>query len=85
MSRDEIIEVIRNQRNLSINKSLTLISDYCIEKGKSISDTVRLVNALSTAPMIIGDYVNTALNYFITKYSICRVYDSRTNEVLHIY
>lgn len=86
MTRDEIIELLRSNFSIPPNKALSLLSDYCYERGKNPKDINRLLNALVIKPsFILSHYVTIALAWYKVKYNINTILDSKTGKIIHIY
>ena len=82
MDRNETIELSRLVAfdKVPIPKALKAITDYCLEKGKSDIDISVLKEYLARDVVMLGFYLNQALEYFERKFVICKLWSAPINN-----
>lgn len=84
MNRNEVITLLKEIlfKN-SIDSSVKLLEEYCVEKGKDMKyfdafiRTLLLTNNINTC-------ASTAIDFYITKHGIYRLYNKH-NQLIYIY
>lgn len=75
MDREKIVALARSYylgSPIAIERALSLISEYCLERGKSEADTSRFIKSI-VAIGNIWHYFATALSWYEKKFSIMKV------------
>lgn len=77
MDRETILNISRKfylkRDNLTTNEVDSVISSYCIEKGKKYAETQLLLYALYKNPPIMNSCFIEALTYFEKKFTIFKL------------
>lgn len=86
MDRETILEISKKfylkGENLTTNEVDSVISSYCIEKGKRYADTQLFLYALYRNPPIMNSCFVEALTYFEKKFTISKLF-SAINPMLN--
>lgn len=82
MDRNETIELSRLAAfdKVPIPKALKVITDYCLEKGKSDINISVLKEYLARDVVMLGSCLNQALEYFERKFVICKLWSAPINN-----
>lgn len=81
MDKDTLIRMLRNG-TFNEYDIITIISEYCIEKGKNLKD---IQNFISIAlPINPHYYFNYALDYYKRKFGVVTIID-KEGKILLIY
>ena len=74
MDKETIIGFCNN-KNVNLGEALKVISEYCEEKNKKPEDIDKLIYTLrGLPPLIITDYLNTAIEYYKVKFNLVTIY-----------
>lgn len=80
MDRETILEISKKfylrGENLTTNEVDSVISSYCIEKGKKYADTQLFLYALYKNPLIMNSCFVEALTYFEKKFTIFKLFSA---------
>lgn len=78
MDRNETVELSRLAAfgRMPIHKALKVITDYCLEKGKSERDIAVFRGYLATNPPMLAFCLNHALEYFEKKFVIYKLWSA---------
>lgn len=82
MDRNLILKILNGEER-ELSKILSVVSEYCIEEGKDPKHVDTLIKMLSSNPLIIGNCLSKALDYYTIKYSINIVKDKEGNIITH--
>ena len=82
MDRNETIELSRLAAfdKVPIPKALKVITDYCLEKGKSDIDILVFREYLARDVTMLASCLSQALEYFERKFVVCKLW-SATNPL----
>lgn len=85
MDKETIIDVLKSYHKGNItNNSLQVLQEYCLEHNKPIQETQIFIQVLSSLPMVIGEYLGVALDYYKKKLNIIEL-KNKDNKILNIY
>lgn len=82
MDREKVVTLARayyQGNSITIEEVLSMVSEYCLERGKSEADTSKFIKAMAT----IGDITScfrTALSWYERKYTIVKLESSPDNS-----
>ena len=78
MDRNETVELSRLAAfdKMPIHKALKVITDYCLEEGKSERDIAVFRGYLATNPAMLAFCLNQALEYFEKKFVIYKLWSA---------
>lgn len=78
MDRNETVELSRLAAfgKVPIHKALKVITDYCLEKGKSNIDISVFRGYLARDVTMLASCLNQALEYFEGKFVICKLWSA---------
>lgn len=78
MDRNETVELLRLAAfdKVPIHKALKVITDYCLEKGKSDTDILELREYLARDSIMLSSYLSQALEYFEKKFVVYKLWSA---------
>ena len=83
MDRETVINIANkvylSKENLNLTEIRNLLYDYYIEKGKANKDINKLLEFLINNPLFIRNCIESALEYYIIKFTIYRVFRPQNN------
>ena len=84
MDRENIISLLKEIIfNNSLESSIKLLENYCIEKGKDMKYFDAFVKTLVISGNI-NTYLSIAIGFYRVKYTIYNLYNKH-NQLIHIY
>lgn len=75
MDRDKVLRICTQvyTGTTNITDAISIITEYCIENGKSPQDVTKLTSILLNIPPYIHRYLEVALEYYEKKFAICKL------------
>lgn len=87
ITRDNIVSIlntIRIQRGLNNNDEINILTEYCLERGKSDKDVQTFIQGIVMfPPQLRQGYIQDALNWYSKKYNIIKIIYN--NQLINVY
>ena len=87
ITRDNIVSIlntIRIQGGLNNNDEINILTEYCLERGKSDKDVQTFIQGIITfPPQLRQGYIQDVLNWYSKKYNIVKIIYN--NQLINVY